>query len=176
MNFKADQQRLYGLLNEQTRCFVRVCDGRNALWVSDFPRRCAETAAAEEKLKQAGFSVQKDGGLWYIDWTEESWQQTLDSMPDGEPLFPQAQKLHAVYALCRLLLAHPSQRQEEHMPALRAAVKLAAGQTVSIAKTVRELHEEAAVQLRRGRTVAYHAGRILAAWLQTLENGKEKLQ
>ena len=176
MNFKAEQQRLFDLLNGHARCFVRVCDGGSALWVSDFPRRCADAAAVTDTLKQDGFQVQTDGQLWYIDRTEERWRELLSDMPHSVPQLPKDEKMHAVYALCRLLLAHPSQLQEEHMPVLRAAVKMAAGQTAQMTKTVRELHEEAAVRLRQGKTVAYDAGRILAAWLWTLEEGKEKLQ
>ena len=176
MNFNAEQQRLYSLLNEQARCFVRVCDGSHALWVSDFPRRCAETADTVEMLRQNGFAVQEDGQLWLIDRTEEGWQKMLHELPKTLPQMPNEQCLHEVYALCRLLLVHPSERQAEHMPALRTAVKLTAGQKAPVSKDIRKLYEEAAVQLRQGKTVAYDAGRILAAWLRTLEDGKEKQQ
>lgn len=176
MNFKAEQQRLYSLLNERVRCFVRVCDGGNALWVSDFPRRCAETAGTAELLKRNGFSVLTDGQLWLIDWTEEYWQELLDGIPESLPRLPDEQERHEAYALCRLLLVHPAQRQTEHMPALRTAVKLSAGQTAHAGKAIRDLYEEAAVQLRQGKTVAHDAGRILAVWLRTLEDGKEKQQ
>ena len=173
MLLKTEQQKLYTLMPPDARCFVRVCDDDTALWVSDLPRRMPGCGVLKETLFQAGFAVQTDeqAMLWYVDWTAERWQEILAKLPQECPPLPQQEAQHELYALCRLWLLHPAPLAPEHMPALRRAVKLRADFPGKGQRDVRALHQEAARQLREGKTVAYAAGRVLAAWLQ--ESRKE---
>ena len=175
MILKSEQQRLYALLPEGSRCFVRVYDQESALWVSDLPRRIADCAETQKRLNEEGFSVRLDekSRLWYIDWTEEHWQALLAGLPRELPALPADEAYHEAYALCRLCLLHPSEWEVGHLSVLRKTLKLIESQPGQRQKAVRSLQEETAVRLREGKTIAHAAGRILAAWLNALETGKE---
>ena len=173
MILKTEQQRLYALMPAQARCFVRVCDGNDALWVSDLPRRIPDCTRVEEQLLAEGFAVRLDEAsrLWYVDWTMERWQKWADDLPCGIPALPQKEAYHEIYALCRLYLLHPAGWEDEHLPTLRKVLKLTESQPGQMLRGVRALHEEAAARLREKKTIAHAAGRMLAAWL--CEKGKE---
>lgn len=175
MLLKSEQQRLYALMPQESRCFVRVCDHETALWVSDLPRRMADCSSTGKLLKEEGFLARLDdqSRLWYIDWTAERWQAVLSGLPKELPALPAEEAYHEAYALCRLYLLHPSEWNEEHLPTLRKTLKLSENRPDMILRGVRALREEAAVRLREGKSIAYAAGMILAAWLNELENGKE---
>lgn len=175
MNLKAEQQSLYELLHEDTRCFVRMCDDDRALWVSDLPRRIGNDFETSERLQKAGFSVCYDAknGLWYIDWTSETWQRFLAASPDFMPAFPSESEYHEIYALCRLWLLHPAPFDENQLPILRRIVKLTAQPKVKMVRAARSLYEEASVQLRLGESVCSTGGRVLAFWLCEQMTGKE---
>ncbi len=175
MKLKAEQQRLYALMPQESRCFVRVCDHDTALWVSDLPRRQADCTKTEKRLRQAGFTVRLDeeSCLWYVDWTEEQWRAVLSGLPGELPALPDDEAYHEIYALCRLYLLHPSGLEAEHLPVLRKTIKITAMQPGKRLGAVRSLHEEAASRLREGKSIACAAGLVLAAWLREIENGKE---
>lgn len=175
MNLKAEQRRLYDLLQQEARCFARVCDDGGALWVSDLPRKKNDCEAMADKLCAAGFAVRLDAQakLWYVDWTWERWQEMLADVPDACPALPEADAWHEAYALCRLWLTHPAPFMQEHLPAVRRVLKLTAEPPREMLHAIRSMHEEAAVQLRAGKSIAHAAGRILAAWLNKHVYGKE---
>ena len=167
MNLKAEQQRLYKLLSKENRCFVRICDGDNALWVSDLPRKTADLSSLEPLLCDNGFVCRLDekARLWYVDWTESQWAKNLACLPRAIPAFPESERYHAAYALCRLWLAHPSPPTQNTMPAVRRVLKLTMQPEEKLFKSIQALHEEAAIQLRADLPVAHAAGWILAKWL-----------
>ncbi len=178
MKLKAEQRRLYAFLGAQARCFVRVCDDDAALWVSDFPRKSDHTLEMLEQLQMAGFSIRTDdqARLCYIDWTEERWREVMETLPRETPVFPADDKWHETYALCRLLLAHPAPLTADHLPYVRRVMKLAAETPEKLFKASRMLREEAAAQLREGKTIANAAGWVLAAWLNEQSDRKETQQ
>lgn len=175
MNLKAEQRRLYALLPSDAHCFVRVCGHDSALWVSDLPRKGVECAALPAALYQAGFEIRPDEAarLWYVDWTMERWQQLLKALPAECPALPAGEEYHEIYALCRLWLLHPAAFAPQQLPVLRRVVKLMAQPPAVLLRSVRALHEEAAVQLRQGKPVAHCAGALLAAWLAEHDGEKE---
>ena len=175
MNLKSEQRRLYGLLPEHAHCFVRICADDRALWVSDLPRRMPECGALKAELEREGFNICADdeAQLWYVDWTKQRWIEILSELPVTLPPLPVQEKDHGVYALCRLCLLHPAPLAEETMPALRRVCKLTAETPDKMRRAIRALHEETALQLRRGKPVAHAAGRVLAAWLLEHADGKE---
>lgn len=176
MRLKAEQRRLYALLPAEARCFVRVCDDDGALWVSDLPRRMVDCERLKATLRKEGFEVRLDGDarLWYVDWTEERWREMVGELPCELPELPEKDMYHEAYALCRFWLLHPAPLAQEHLPVLRRVTKLTAQPMQKLLRSVRVLHEKAAVQWRSGQTAACDAGRILAAWLNEHAYGKEK--
>jgi len=175
MNLKAEQQRLYALMPADVRCFVRVSDRDDALWVSDLPRRTNGYDEAADQLRRAGYDVKLDqtAGLWLIDWTEARWQELLAGLPENVPSLPHEEALHEAYALCRMWITHPSVLKMEHMPMLRKIVKLTAQPKDRMIRAVRAMHEETAALLRIKESIPYAAGRVLSAWLMKQANGKE---
>ena len=175
MQLKAEQRRFYQLLPAEARCFVRVCDGDAALWVSDLPRRMSDCDQSLPVLKEAGFLVTADAtnGLWYIDWTMERWQAYLSSLPEWWPTLPENDQYHEAYALCRFWLLHPAPLSEQNLPMARRVVKLTAQPAAKMLSAVRLLHQKEAEQLRQGQPVAYPSGRILVNWLYEQACGKE---
>jgi len=175
MNLKTEQQRLYALMPVDVRCFVRVSDKDNALWISDLPRRLADCTEVQNRLKQEGFTAWLDTEtmLWYLDWTREYWQEKIAGLSPELPSLPVKEEYHEAYALCRLYLLHPSELETEHLPAVRKAIKLTAMQPGQRLRAVHLLHEEAANRLREGKSIAHAAGLVLAAWLNESVNRKE---
>ena len=170
-----EQRRLYALLPSGARCFVRVCDDDCALWVSDLPRKYEACQSLIPALEEAGFLVMPDeqSRLWYIDRTKKRWLEMLEELPSELPALPEKDEWHEVYALCRLLLLHPARMENDHLPLIRRAFKLKAGNG-SAARSVRSMREKTALSIRCGRTSAYAAGRVLAAWLlEHKDTGKE---
>jgi len=165
MKLKTEQQRLYEILMAEKQCFVRVCEDDGALWVSDLPRK-TDCVDVIEKLRVEGFDGRVADTLLYVDWTEEQWRKFTAALPESSPALPLPQEVHEAYALCRLLIHHPSERTQAHMPMLRRVVKLTQKKTPCLLKAVRSLYEEAAVQIRNHQTVACDAGRVLAKWIQ----------
>ena len=167
MNLKAEQKRLYELLANQNRCFVRICAGDDALWVSDLPRKTMDLSANLPLLLQNGFACRVDerAKLLYVDWTQSMWTKALASFSPVLPALPQHDRYHAAYALCRLWITHPSDLAPAAMPAVRRMLKLVQQPEEELLKSIASLHEEAAVQLRTGQPVAHAAGWILAQWL-----------
>ena len=167
MSLKLEQKRLYESLPKDTRCFVRVCDTDDALWVSDLPRRIPNAEALAQKLNGQGFICRLDEKkqLWHVDWTEERWQQMLMDYPTGIPDFPVEERYHPAYALCRLWLLHPAERTAGNLPMIRRMLKLTAEPEARLLVCVPALHAQAARSLREGIPSAYDAGRILAGWL-----------
>ena len=175
MQLKSEQRRLYALMPKEVCCFVRVCDDHSALWVSDLPRKQKDCIALSEKLADEGFQMRVDEKtqLCYLDWTEERWNEMIAQLPEECPDVLPQEEYHEAYALCRLWMMHPAEQEEHHLPVLRRVVKLAAEPPDKLLRSVRNLHEEAAVQLRKGKTTACAAGRMLVAWLYEHAYGKE---
>ena len=150
MVLKSEQRRLYALLPQEARCFVRVCDDDSALWVSDLPRKYEAIEDVADKLLNAGFEVQLDDNsrLWYIDWAWEAWIGVAGAQSCEMPQFPEHDAWHGTYALCRFLLSHPAEMEEGHLPFLRRVLKSMEQPQNKMQHSIRKLHEEAAVQLR----------------------------
>lgn len=164
---KTEQKRLYESLPNDVHCFVRVCDTDRALWVSDLPRRMADAAQLSEELRAKGFvcCVDEPVRLWYIDWTEERWEEMLSDFPNSLPEFPKEERYHAAYALCRLWMLHPAARSAAALPLIRRVLKLVCEPENKVLSAIGALHAQAAADLRSGGPSAFDAGRILAGWL-----------
>ena len=164
MDLPSEQARIYELLGG----FVRVDRSDEALWISDLPRRMENVQDLGKKLLEAGFACRLDGKtrLWYIDWTERRWEEMLAPYPHALPPLPAADRLHPVYALCRLWMLHPSDRTPENLPMVRRVLKLMNEPEEKLLASVAAMHAQAAANLRSGIPSAYDAGRLLAGWLR----------
>lgn len=159
MALHSEQERIHAIIGG----FLRLDRSDDALWVSDYPRRNADTSRMVEQLNAFGVCCRLDEKtrLWHLDWTMEKWEQIITSLPESIPPFPADEKLHAAYAFCRFALLHPGKRTDESMRMLRAVMKGSAA--------FARLHEQAAQALRNGRPIAYEAGRLLALQLMKEE-------
>lgn len=167
MKLKAEQQRLYELLSKEARCFVRICETDEAMWISDLPRKTDSVEGAQKLLCENGFVCTPDdeARLLYLDWTLESWEEILSEMAAPLPALPANDRYHAAYALCRLWYAHPSPVTTETLPAVRRMLKLTLQPEGKLLRGLTALHEEAAAGLRNAQPIAHAAGGILADWL-----------
>lgn len=164
MKAKAEQQRLYELLPEGS--FLRICRDDRAMWVSNWPVKTNDIPAIMTRLNEDGFVANVDGGLCYLDWPEEAWQQLLAEQSGKLPPFPSLEKYHHAYALCRFWLLHPQPFAEEMLPMLRRVIKLAQGPEEQMLAAVKTLYEQAAQNWRETGFCAHAAGFVLAAWLK----------
>lgn len=171
MNLKAEQQRLFSLMPESARCFVKLCGDDRALWVSDLPRRTDELPM----LEAAGYECHLDekSRLWYIDWTQDRREAMMANLPRQAPAFPQDERCHDAYALCRLWLRHPGEWNDDTAPIIRRVLKLTAQKDEKLLAAIPALTGAAAEQLRLGKVSAYPAGQILCEWLN---RRKEKIE
>ncbi len=164
LDLKTEQEQLYQLFCQRNaRCFLRVDQSDEALWVTDLPRRSQEKDAWRETLKQHGVRCMEDpAGLWHLDWTEAEWERRMALLPTEMPKLPDEENEHDAYALCRFGLLHPAPADRESRFFLRKVLK---GKS-----DLRTLHETAAEALRAGQPIAYDAARVLAATLALKEN------
>ncbi|MBP3645636.1 MAG: hypothetical protein J6K55_04340 [Clostridia bacterium] len=155
MELHSDQERIHLI----TGGFLRMDRTDDALWVSDYPRRNADTIGVEEQLRSIGVSCALDEKtkMWHLDWTEDRWDELIRGLPLTPPALPADDSLHPAYALCRFALLHPAPRTPESLCMLRSVLKGT--------QTIRQLHEEAVSAHRAGQPIAYDAGRLLAAQL-----------
>ena len=158
----AEQAAVYAALRPYGRCFVRLCDKDDALWVTNLPRMTPDAHGAEAALQALDCRCREENGLWYIDWTADRWRRELEGLPQTAPPWPERDELLPVYALCRLWLAHPAPLESQPMDVLRAVRKLT---WQSPAQKAAALHEAAAARLRSRQPMAYGAGQMLAQWL-----------
>lgn len=171
MNLKSEQQRLFALMPQDARCFVKLCDDDRALWVSDLPRRTEDLP----DLTVYGYHCELDekSRLWYIDWTQERRQALLADLPTELPAFPPNERFHEAYALCRLWMNHPGHWNEDTAPIIRRVLKLTAQKEEKLLSAVPALTGLVAKQLRLGKTNAYPAGQILCEWLKQRKENDE---
>lgn len=167
LDLAAAQAALFEGLNASGgSCFVRVCRDDGALWVSDAPRLGMALSPFKARLEEQGVAVLPDAlnGLWRLDWTLEMWQRRLEPLPHTPPPLPVDADLHPAYALCRLMLTHPSPLERQPMAMVRRVAKLTAKEE-ALKRCVPALHGLCAQRLRKGEPLPSAAGAILAAWL-----------
>lgn len=155
MDLQSEQARIYDVLGG----FLRVDRSEDALWISDYPRRTADTAEAVKLLAQMGVQCATDqkNGMWHLDWTREKWSEVLLALPCRLPPFPEDESVQDCYAFCRYALLRPSATTDESLRFVRMILK----GTVQI----RFVHEQCVARERSGHHAAYDAGRLLAATL-----------
>lgn len=94
-----------------------------ALFISDHPRRLRDPAAADERLRAAGFLLEPCEGMMLIDWPPGRYQAYYRSLPlpDLPPFSPAAP---AGWGLSRLLREHPAPYEGQDRAVLHQALRL----------------------------------------------------
>ena len=156
-------------------CFLRRADTDAALFITDAPRRLTAAALAdrERSLAEAGFRCYAThGGLWTVDPDERRWQSILRPYADVPPAgFPTDEAFWEVYALARLLRAHPSPWEGQPREPLRGLVKRY-GQRAEMLLYAPALLAECAVRLRQHQALPSAGAPLLDAWLSDHEKGE----
>lgn len=158
-------------------CFLRRADRDTALFVTDAPRRLTEAALADRErfLAAAGFRCgATPSGLWQIDPDESRWVSILRPYADVPPAgFPANEALWEVYALARLLRAHPSPWENQPREAIRGVLKRL-DRTAELLRYAPALLTECAVRLRHRQALPCAASPLLDAWLAQHDRGASK--
>ena len=85
-------------------CFLRRDQQLRALFVTDYPRRNADSKeAALSALSENGFSVTEENGLWLVDLSKDAQLRYLSSLP--APCIKSDLPIE-ISSLCRSLLSH----------------------------------------------------------------------
>lgn len=166
------QRAIHGVLERcggTRRFFLRLNDGDDALWVTDWPMRATgEVAQVIDALAQIklGCRTEHSPRLWKIDFFHEGYQALLHGLPQTPPPLPMDDSLHPALALCRLWLSHPAPFEKQPLPPLRRVLKCTCQPRAVMLRAISGLHEQTAVQLRNGGCISHAAGRVLAQWLK----------
>ena len=150
------------------RFFMRQPNENHSLWVSDLPRRtdAFTTEAAMRSLRAHGFPCEchASSRLLAIDLSLERYDALLNTLPQVPPPMPADDRLHPAYALCRLLLLHPSPLSAQPLAPLRLLLHAAPEIPFD---SLPALHRECAAWLRAGQPLPHAAGQVLATLLST---------
>ena len=147
------QQTLWQLIREISgqKAMLRLSRQDDCFWVCDLPRRLQsdDRTAAESRLREAGFLVSFDeyASLWQIDLPLND---PLYAAEDQEFLaFPQKEALHPIYALYRMLAAHPCPVEQQPFMILRGLLKCTACSPEENKSKIAQLTEQCAACLNR---------------------------
>jgi hypothetical protein len=151
-------------------CFLHIARGDDALFVTDAPLRFSRERRqnAARALMERGFVVDNTpAGLWKIDCSGERFFRIFDAF-STEPAaaFPVDERAADVYALERLLDAHPSPWKEQPTELLRAIAKNCGRREELIRRTPKIL-QNCAMRIRRGMPLPSAAAGMLRSWLRT---------
>ena len=81
---------------------LRRDEGEDALFISDYPRRCRAPETITEKLKGAGFTVWEENGLAHLDGKAEKYRALMETLPSAFAVSPREENLR-LYALAQRL-------------------------------------------------------------------------
>lgn len=165
------QQELWQLLCSYAEKppMLRLSRSDDCFWVCDLPRRESDPSAARAALARAGFAIlpHTADGLWHIDLPPED---TLFCIQAKMPVLPQKQEQHTLYALCRLLLAHPAPLSRQPMDLVRALMKLTLLEPKETARQALRLYSLCAARLNRRQPLPAAACGLLVQTLQQEDN------
>ena len=158
-------------------CFVKRNARDNSLFISDAPRRLspANLVQAEDALLHAGFTVHAGRDkLWLIDWTLERWHGWMARYAEVPPsTLPTQEARLEVYALERLLRAHPTAVEAQPLWMLRAMLKRV-DRPGALAAVAPQLLKHCAQRLRLHQPLPSGGAGLLAAWLQACGEEDER--
>ena len=155
-------------------CMVKTAAGERALFVTDAPRRLAAQALhdAETALNAKGFLISREeNSLWNVDIDETRWQALLaKARITSDCPFPDEDRLHELYAVARLLAAHPSPWPLQPREPVRAVLKRYHRPT-ELLRYAPILHQQCAELLREHRALPSAMAGLLFCWIICNEGG-----
>lgn len=166
MNTPLPQSEVKAILGG--KCFIRKAAEDFALFVTDAPRRMPDTQlkALSDQLAGQGFRQwTTERGLWAIDLDEQRWFFLLKPFEHTVPCsIPEDGRLLDVYALMRLLKAHPAPLDGQPREPIRAILKRF-DQPEEFIRIAPVLLQDSAKRLREHQPLPYAATGILCVWL-----------
>lgn len=157
------QKQLWALLCDHADCtpMLRISRTDDCCWVCDLPRRTADPAPAIAALRAAGYLLWEDDAqrLWKIDLPEDD---PLYHLGKQVALFPQKKESLPLYALWRMLSAHPSPLAQQPKPLLRRILKLCELPAAEQEPVAKQITAECAALLNRKQPLPAAAAGVLA--------------
>ena len=140
---------------------LRISRTDDCFWICDLPRRTSDLLPAKGALLEAGYSVKDDEELrlWRIDLPNDD---PIYHIPLPKPAFPQRKETVPVYALWRLLSAHPSPFAHQPKALLRRIIKLVELPITERNAAAKRATEECAALLNRKQALPSAAAGVLA--------------
>ncbi|MCE5343443.1 MAG: hypothetical protein LLF96_07665 [Eubacteriales bacterium] len=163
------QAELVALLKPE--CFLHRSRSDDAFFVTDAPRRLAQTqlAALAKDLMLRGYLPRlTPSGLWQIDLADKRFRSIADEIkPACSLALPQEDVRMDAYALAQLLYRHPAPWETQPKEPLRALLKRY-DHPAEFAACARLQLESCAALLRRHLPLPSAAATVLHAWLNEL--------
>lgn len=150
------------------RFFLRLSDGDDALWVTDWPMRTmGQLAQARDALAllKVVCRAENSPSLLHLDFSKDGYLALIKDLPQVPPALTTDDTLHPALALCRLWLSHPTPLEKQPLAPLRQVLKYTRQPRAVMLRSISGLHKQAAEQLRNGCCISHTAGRVLAQWL-----------
>ena len=154
------RQALRGLISRGFLQRDRAADG---LFISDYPCRCADAAAVDAALREAGFTAAAAGRLRRIDAAPEAYRRLMAGLAETSLPAPTDENLY-LWGLARRLLQGEGDPARQPIPPLRLTLKcLDAGDADAL---IRLLPPMLALAQRRGEPLPRSAGVLIANYLK----------
>lgn len=157
------QKQLWALICDHADCLpmLRISRTDDCYWVCDLPRRTTKTAPAKNALQAAGYLLWEEEALhlWKIDLPEND---PLYHMDKQDVAFPQKEEKLPLYALWRMLAAHPSPLAQQSKPLLRKILKLCEMPAAEQEHAAKQITAECAALINRKQSLPSAAVGVLA--------------
>lgn len=157
------QKQLWMLIRAHADCIpmLRISRRDDCFWICDLPRRTTDFLPAKDALLEAGYSVKDNEKLrlWQIDLPKDD---PIYHIITQKPAFPQKGETMLVYALWRMLAAHPSPFVQQPKALLRKIIKLPELPIAERNTAAKQAIEACAALLNRKQSLPSSAAGILA--------------
>lgn len=164
------QKQLWALICELADCtpMLRMSRTEDCFWVCDLPRRSTDPEPVKAALQAAGYRLWEDNvlRLWKIDLSDDDPLYHADRQVST---FPRHEESLQLYALWRMLAAHPSPFVLQPKPLLRRILKLCELPITEQNKQIKQITAECAARLNRKQPLPYAAAGILAMTIEMEE-------
>lgn len=140
-----------------------------ALFVSDYPRRCAEAKSVTERLKNAGFEVLVENGLAFLDGSREKYRALMEALPSSFAVQPREETLR-LYALAQRLCRAQTPPDLQPLPLIGLTLKYLDAEDPE--GLLRRLPPLLAAAQRSHQPLPEAAGRLILHYLSERETQK----
>lgn len=92
------------------KCLLRRDQAARALFITDYPRRAAQTNTAKQNLLALGYTVTEDKGLWLLDLSPARYERDFAALAP-QPHAPLSPEMRALCRSLRVITPPPVQNQ-----------------------------------------------------------------